>query len=62
MAHFDVTRRNCITLELKKCFHCNDRHKSLGLRDKSTMKSDIKGLKVAQMLVFGSKMVKTAHF
>ena len=58
MAHYDVTRRNCITLELKKCFHCNARHKSLGLEDKTTMKSDINELKVAQMLIFGSKWLK----
>ena len=33
----------------------------MGLGGKTTMKNDIKGLKAAQMLVFGSKNVKMAH-
>ena len=58
MAHFDVI----MTTHVEIASHWNlksasivmlDINNSLGLGDKTTMKSDMKGLKVVQMLVFG---------
>ena len=63
MALVDAIMTSSVEIaSLRNCFHCNARHKSSGLGDKNTTKSAIKGVKVAQMLDLGSKMVKMPHF
>ena len=44
-------------MELAKCFRCVFGHISLGIEGEIITKSGIKEVKVAQMLVYGSKMV-----
>ena len=45
-----------------KGFHYVPVHRSFGIKGKIIDKYVIKGIKVTQKLVFGSKMVKMAHF
>ena len=50
-----------MTENQNKGFHYVPAHSSLGIEGKITDKSVIKGVKAAQKIVFGSKMVKTAN-
>ena len=45
-------------MKLAKFFRCVFGHISLGIEGEITTKSGIKEVKVAQMLVYGSKLVK----
>ena len=45
-----------------KGFHYVPAHRSFGIEGKITAKYVIKGVQVTQQLVFGSKMLKMAHF
>ena len=63
---FDVIMTSSVKMvsfwNVEKCFRCVFGHSSLGIEGEITTKSGIKGVKVAQMLVFGSKMVKMGNF
>ena len=56
--HYDVTDQNNVVLELAKCFNFVFGHSFLEIEGKIPTKSVIKGVKLAQMLVFGWKTVK----